>query len=159
MAILYAHTCINTLNLKKLCDFYEKVFELTYVGPSRELQGQWFDKVTGLNDVHVDCIHMTLPGFPKGGPTVEFFTWENTEEKPNNNINTIGLAHIAFNVDDVEKTYKMLVENGGSAYGEMVKNYSPIKDMTITIIYAKDPDGNIIEISKWEDGDWERKVL
>src|SRR5665647_1297162 len=134
MATLSAHTCINTPDLEKLCDFYETVFGLSYVAPSRGLQGKWFDNVTGLKDVYVDCIHMALPGSPKNGQTIEFFNWRNADERLYNNINSYGFGHIAFGVDDVEKTYKILVEKGGSACGEMVKNYNLSKDMTLTII-------------------------
>lgn len=64
-------------------------------------------------------------------------------------ITSQGFGHIAFLVDDVEKCLLAIKENGGSAVGEVVKG-----DIAgvgkIHVVYAKDPEGNIIEIQKWE---------
>ena len=56
-------------------------------------------------------------------------------------------------MDDVEAKVRQLLEEGGSVYGETVRNYYPSKGQTLTICYAKDPDGNCIEIQRWDDGD------
>jgi hypothetical protein len=53
-------------------------------------------------------------------------------------------------VDDVEKTLEELIQHGGSEYGELVTK--EIENLgTITVVYARDPEGNIIELQKWLD--------
>jgi len=36
-------------------------------------------------------------------------------------LNKCGIAHLAFEVDDVEKTLLLLLEKGGKQIGELVK--------------------------------------
>lgn len=159
MGILYTHTNINTPDWKKLSDFYAKIFEMKPVPPLRDLHGDWYQRATGLKDAHVHGIHMALPGFPEGGPTIEFFTWVHPDGTPAHNINGGGFGHIAFAVDDVAATCAQFLEQGGSACGEIIKNYYETKGQTLTIAYMKDPDGNVVEIQKWEDGNTAGKTL
>lgn len=118
----------------------------------RDLHGDWYQKATGLPGAHVRGVHMLLPGYGDDGPTIEFFTWVNPDGTPSANINGQGFGHIAFAVDDVEKTYEQLVRAGGSACGSLEEHYYESKGMTLTIVYAKDPDGNVVEIQKWREG-------
>lgn len=83
------------------------------------------------------------------GPTLEIFQYKDTIINENKNINTEGFGHIAFLVDDVEGYLKKVIDNGGSTVGKCVNAY--IEGVgTIHLVYAKDPEGNIIEIQKWE---------
>ncbi|MCB0472987.1 MAG: hypothetical protein KDC56_08005, partial [Flavobacteriaceae bacterium] len=62
--------------------------------------------------------------------------------------NRKGLGHIAFQVEDIEKTLELILENGGSQLGEIVNK--TIKGAgSITFVYSKDIDGNIVEIQTW----------
>lgn len=153
MGIVYTHTNINTPDWKKLSAFYEKVFELKLVPPLRDLNGDWYHRATGMDNARVTGCHMALPGYPEGGPTIEFFTWDYPDGTPANRINGGGMGHMAFAVDSVEDTVALLLKEGGSTYGEIIKNYYPTKKQTLTICYAMDPDGNCLEVQKWEDGD------
>lgn len=44
------------------------------------------------------------------------------------------------------------MHTAGSADGEIASHYYENKGQTLTMIYAKDPEGNIIEIMRWDDG-------
>ena len=62
-----------------------------------------------------------------------------------NQINRQGIAHLAFEVDDVEETLGLLLEKGGSQIGELVKTtYEDGRNAIF--VYATDPEGNIIEL-------------
>ena len=149
----YTHTKINTPNWEELIKFYENVFDMKVVPPLRDLHGDWFEAAAGLKGAHVKGAHLALPGYPEGGPTIEFFTWEISDGTPANKINGGGMGHIAIAVDDVEAVYRKVEANGGSACGEIARHYYETKDQTLTLVYAKDPDGNVIEIQRWDDGD------
>ncbi|MFZ5652735.1 MAG: VOC family protein [Bacillota bacterium] len=59
-----------------------------------------------------------------------------------------GFGHIAFHVDSVEAFLKKVVEHGGGKLGEIIeKDYEDIG--ILTVVYAKDPEGNFIEIQNW----------
>lgn len=152
MAIVYTHTNINTPDWEKLSQFYAKIFGMEFVPPLRDLHGEWYERVTGCDKAHVRGCHMRLPGYGENGPTIEFFTWEYPDGTPANNINGQGVGHLAFAVDDVETKVQEMIDNGGSVCGPTVKNYYATMDKTLTLCYAKDPDGNCIEIQHWDDG-------
>ncbi len=66
-------------------------------------------------------------------------------------INDPGFSHIAFHVSNVEDIIDRLIANGGALYGELAEK--EIKGIGIVkAIYAKDPEGNIIEIQNWKKG-------
>lgn len=145
----YTHTNINAKDWKKLSAFYQKVFDCKPVPPRRDLYGKWIEDVTGIEGVHIEGVHLAVPGYEDGqGPTIEIFTYNLPQGERPLEINAYGFAHIAFEVDDVEETYAELLKEGGSAVGKMISRDYPGVGR-LTLIYAKDPEGNIVEIQKW----------
>jgi len=106
----YVHTNIISSNWQLLADFYIQVFECTPVPPARDQSGAWLDQCTGVQNAHIQGMHLRLPG--------------------------CGL---------LEKVLK----HGGSKQGEISQKL--VRGVGfITLIYAKDPEGNIIEIQNWD---------
>ncbi len=149
MSAKYTHTNIVAKDWKKLSGFYQKVFGCVPAGPKRDLSGEWFEKVTGIPGAHVEGEHIALPGYPEGGPTFEIFTYNIPNGKPAN-INGYGFAHVAFEVEDVDATFQKCLEEGGSAIGERVRQFYPSLNKMLNIVYAQDPEGNVVEIMSWE---------
>jgi predicted enzyme related to lactoylglutathione lyase len=149
-AMRYAHTNIVSQDWKRLVDFYVKVFDCTPVPPERDLSGDWLEKAIGLKKPHLRGMHLRLPGFGDGGPTLEVFQYDVMLEKaPFPAANRIGLGHLAFEVEDVAATMRLLLENGGKKLGEIVSQ--EIQGVgIITFTYATDPEGNILEIQSWK---------
>jgi len=148
-SIKFAHTNIVARNWEKLAQFYIDVFNCEPVYPERDMSGEWIDRITMIRDVHIEGIHLRLPGY-ENGPTLEIFKYEKNDAKDRDMlINHYGFAHIAFHVDDVDETLDKFLEFGGSKYGQLVEK--EMKGLGIlTIIYAKDPEGNIVEIQNWK---------
>lgn len=63
-------------------------------------------------------------------------------------INQYGIAHIAFEVDNVRVTLDKLLQNGGATVGEVVSADYP-NGRKATFVYAADIEGNIIELQSW----------
>ena len=76
------------------------------------------------------------------------FCFYKVEETISTEINRPGIAHIAFEVDDVEVTLKEIITAGGSTVGELVTAAYP-NNLEAVFVYAKDPEGNIIELQSW----------
>ncbi|QDR83429.1 VOC family protein [Sporomusa termitida] len=148
--IRYVHTNIIAQNWKKLAQFYIDVFHCKPIYPERNLSGNWIDRITKINNVAIRGIDLTLPGYDNNGPTLEIFEYSPdniTDGKPV--INRQGLGHLAFSVDLVEITLKRIIEHGGEQLGELVsRDYGELG--TLTVVYACDPEGNIIEIQNWQ---------
>ena len=141
----FKHTNIIAKNWKELSEFYQKVFNCVPILPERDLSGIWLDEITDIPGSHIRGIHLRLPGFGDNGPTLEIFEYDSMPTRPEIKPNTPGFSHIAFEVDDVSKYANSVLENGGTAIGELVVKEIPGVGQ-LTVQYVADPEGNIIEI-------------
>lgn len=148
MEIKYVHTNLIARDWKKLSLFYIEVFNCKPIYPERDLSGKWIDKMTNINDVHINGIHLSLPGY-ENGPTLEIFEYKPTRSGNNElEINDQGFGHIAFHVDMVEDVLKKVLQNGGKKLGQIIKkDYGELG--ILTAVYVKDIEGNFIEIQNW----------
>ncbi len=147
--IRYVHTNIIARDWRKLVDFYVAVFGCEALPPERHLSGQWVDQLTTLNDATIRGMHLRLPGCD-AGTTLEIFSYEPEEESGSfGAVNRCGLGHLAFQMDSVEAVLAELLEQGGSQLGELVKqDYGELG--VLTVVYARDPEGNIVELQNWQ---------
>lgn len=144
----YVHTNIIARDADRLIAFYKKVFGCRSIGEKRDLQGEWLDKLTGLSHAHLVGEHLCLPGYEKDHPTLEIFSYGETAAGAGTQINRCGLAHLAFEVEDVQATLSKLLAEGGGMVGELV--HAVYEDgRKATFVYATDCEGNIIELQSW----------
>ena len=146
--IRFAHTNIISTNWKELAEFYVNTFDCSIVPPIRKLSGEWLDKGAGLQDVQLEGAHLLLPGHGETGPTLEIFQYRDMEEQAAIMPNKRGFGHIAFEVDDVPAMLQKLIANGGQKLGKITQKEVPGAG-ELTFTYARDPEGNIIEIQQW----------
>lgn len=146
----YVHTNIIAKDASKLIDFYKKVLHCSSINEVRDLKGEWLDKMTGLNHAHITGEHLLLPGYGDDHPTIEIFSYDELKDSVSSEINRIGIAHLAFEVDNVRETLSEIIKYGGSALGEVVTADYP-GNMEATFVYAKDPEGNILELQSWRE--------
>lgn len=144
----YVHTNIIARDFKRLVDFYKTVFNCRSIGETRDLRGGWLDSLTGIKGSHITGEHLCLPGYGENHPTLEIFSYDSMEESARA-INTRGIAHIAFEVDDVERTLALVREHGGGQIGEVVRAQYDDGRRAV-LVYATDCEGNIIELQSWE---------
>ena len=62
--------------------------------------------------------------------------------------NETGYGHIAFEVDDVAQALATVLEHGGRPLGT-VSRASVAGAGELEIVYARDPEGNVIELQAW----------
>ena len=147
--IKFAHTNIITNDWKKLADFYINVFDCKPLYPERDLKGNWLDKATKIENAHITGIHLALPGYENNSPTLEIFQYDNNLDNLEGFTNRKGFGHIAFKVDNVQEILNKLIQNGGTQLGEVIET-EVANAGRIIFVYAKDIDGNIIEIQNWK---------
>jgi predicted enzyme related to lactoylglutathione lyase len=150
MGVSFVHVNLIARDWKLLCAFYQRVFNCEPMLPEIDHKGDWIDAATGVSNVNIQGIHLLLPGCDKNCPTLEIFQYNRINEAKQPAINRPGLAHIAFAVNDVETTTKRVISNGGSQLGDIVTEHIP-KAGTITFVYVRDPEGNIIELQNWSN--------
>ncbi len=146
--IKYAHTNIITDDWKRLAEFYITVFDCKPLYPERDLRGEWLDRATAIKDANLWGIHFKLPVYDESLPTLEIFQYNHNEDGLKPMANRKGFGHIAFRVDDVPTILNRVLENGGSRMGEVVE--TEVSELgTLKFVYARDIDGNIIELQNW----------
>ncbi len=145
----FVHTNIAAKDWKLLADFYCKVFACTVKPPVRNLSGKWLNRATGLNNAALSGVHLILPGYGDTGPTLEIFTYEETQHNASIMANVTGYTHVAFEVDDVAFTLAAVLQNGGQKLGEVTeKEVAGVGNLML--VYCRDPEGNIVELQSWK---------
>ena len=144
----YAHTNIIAQDCKKLIEFYKTVFNCRSIGEKRDQHGEWLDRLTGIQGAHITGEHLCLPGYEDTHPTLEIYSYDQVDTHAAKKVNRSGLAHLAFEVDDVERVLNNVLQNGGGQIGEVV--HADYEDgRKATFVYATDCEGNIIELQSW----------
>ena len=144
----YVHTNLVAANWRLLADFYEIVFGCVPVPPERDYAGEEFDALANLTAARQRGMHLRLPGFTENAPTLEIFEYEPSLEKPITKVNRQGFGHIAFAVDNVQTALELVLEHGGGLVGQVVK-LTRADGQAVTVVYATDPEGNVIELQRW----------
>lgn len=149
MKVKYVHTNIVATDWRALASFYVDVFGCRPKPPERDLRGKWLDNATSLEGAHIRGIHLNLPGYGTNGPTLEIFQYSKAAKGKRKLINRPGFAHIAFSVKDVHQALSEVLTHGGDKIGDIVT--TNIKGVgKIDFVYACDPEGNIIELQRWD---------
>lgn len=144
----FAHTNIVAVNWRLLADFYIQVFGCTIKPPQRNLGGDWLDRATGLENAHLEGIHLVLPGYGSNAPTLEIFTYQDMVTGEPLKANSTGLTHIAFEVEEVDRVYDKAMRLGAKALGRITEK--SIEGVgVLKFVYLRDPEDNIIEIQSW----------
>lgn len=144
----YVHTNLTARDWRALVRFYCDVFGCTPKLPERDLSGQWLDDLTALSSAHLRGMHLLLPGFSQGGPTLEIFGYDHLENSSQPVVNRPGFGHIAFLVADVPAAVEAVLAAGGGRVGKTVERRVEGVGL-LKVAYARDPEGNIVELQNW----------
>lgn len=149
MKAKYVHTNIVAENWRKLANFYIDVFGCAIVPPERNYSGQDLEAGVNIPGAKLKGVHLRLPGYDENGPTLEIYSYSPQKDRSLSVVNKPGFTHIAFAVDDVQKAREMVIANGGGEIGKTV-TLSTSDGRKVTWCYLTDPEGNIIELQKWD---------
>lgn len=145
----YAHTNIVARDWRALAAFYERVLGCVPVPPERHYAGPELEAGTGVPGARLDGVHLRLPGFDNGGPTLEIYTYTPGAAGAARRVNEPGFGHLAFAVDAVADARAEILGEGGSAIGDVV-TLTTATGRRVTWCYVTDPEGNIIELQSWD---------
>ena len=107
------------------------------------VEGQWADRVAGLDDVRVDIAMMRTPDGHGRLELTRFHTPAATTAEPNAPANTLGLRSVMFEVDDVDEAVARLRAHGGDLVGE-VAQYEDL----YRLCYVRGPAGIIVALAE-----------
>lgn len=117
-------------------------FGLEMVGEA-ELEGEWLDKVIGLDGVR-DAI--TLMRTPDGEAMIELIQYYSPTDE--NGVqrslsNTLGIRHICFAVQDIEALVAKMKKKGMEVFSEIYNYKNTYKDC-----FCRGPEGIILELAE-----------
>jgi len=148
MKATYRHTNLIAEDWRRLASFYATALGCTPVPPERDYRGAAIEAATGVPGAHLTGVHLRLPGWGDDGPTLEIFSYDEPAPAGQRAINRPGLAHLAFQVDDVAAARQHVLDHGGSAVGDVV-TLTTKAGSRVTFCYVADPEGNGIELQCW----------
>ena len=115
------------------------------------LEGEWIEKITGFENFKARCVYLEAPT----GSRVELLQYISPAPEHfdgHSSPRSIGLRHLAFEVDDIQCEYQRL-----SDYG--IKFLSPPQTVPFKpgkggkqkkLCYFRDPDGTILELAEFK---------
>lgn len=115
------------------------------------LQGEWIDRVVGLQGATAKCVFLQPE---QGGMRLELLQYLHPVgvHRPESSAsNTLGLRHIAFEVDDLDSIVARIRTAGFPAFSDPVRvPFTLVDGIRKTLMYSLDPDGVIVEFCKHE---------
>jgi catechol 2,3-dioxygenase-like lactoylglutathione lyase family enzyme len=144
----FVHTNLIARDWRALARFYTVVFGCELVPPERDYGGADLEAGTGVKNSTLRGVHLRLPGYGSGGPTLEIFTYSINARAVEPAVNRPGFAHIAFEVPSVREARRAVLDAGGTAVGDIVTLMTSAGSR-VTWCYVADPEGNVIELQSW----------
>ncbi len=146
----FGHVNLIASDWRSLARFYIEVFGCTIVPPERDYRGPELEAVTGVAGAALRGAHLRLPGLGPDGPTLEIYQFAAMPEALPGPVTRPGLRHLAFAVPSVPEARDAVLAAGGGVVGEIV-TLGTADGRFVTLIYATDPEGNIVELQSWSD--------
>jgi len=107
------------------------------------VEGQWVDRVVGLDGVRSDIVLMRTPDGHGRLELTKFHTPPATTAEPNAPANTLGIRRIMFAVEDIEDVLARLQAYGAELVGEVVQYEDKYR-----LCYLRGPEGILIALAE-----------
>lgn len=137
------HVNISVTDLEISKRFYIDLlgFELQKEG---ELEGQWIDRVVGLENVKAKYSKLILPDAETCIELIQYYYPLGDKDPKSGVSNQIGFRHIAFEVENIETVYGRLKDAGVQMFSEF-QVYNEGKKLC----YFTGPDNVILELAEY----------
>jgi len=141
----FHHAAISTPDLERCISFYTET-----IGGAVAWEFGWeagtpeADEVTGLHNSACRAAMLKI-----GATFLEVFEYtapppaQQTQERP---VNNHGITHICLEVTDIHSEYQRLCDAGMFFHSE------PKSQDGSSMVYGRDPDGNVVELIEFEQG-------
>jgi catechol 2,3-dioxygenase-like lactoylglutathione lyase family enzyme len=107
------------------------------------VEGQWVDRVVGLDDVRVEVAMVRTPDGHGRLELTKFHTPAAVGAAPNAPANTLGIRRIMFAVDDIEDVLARLRAHGAELVGELERYEDSYR-----LCYVRGPEGIIVALAE-----------
>lgn len=139
MILKTRHTGLVVRDLKLSIRFYESLG--LKVWRQEEESGTYIDTVVGISNVRIEWAKMRCPD-ESMLELLQYHSHPDVGQKVNSPSNKLGCSHVAFTVENIEKTCIQIVQFGGTLVNAPIIAPSGL----VTVAYCHDPDGILLEI-------------
>ncbi|CRK82882.1 VOC family protein [Neobacillus massiliamazoniensis] len=108
-----------------------------------EVEGEWVDRVVGLNNVKGKCVVLQPTDGQANIELFKFYTPSDEQDIQKPFANTLGIRHIAFAVEDIEAVVAKLKKKGTEIFSEIQQYEDSYK-----LCYVRGPEGIILELAE-----------
>ena len=136
------HFSFSVSNIEAALDFFRNALDLE-ASPIEEVAEENVRKIVGFPDARLRISMVSIPG----GNRIEMIQYVSPQGTPvDSSTCNPGAAHIALQVDDIEKMYKDLSYKGIKFINPPEWGPGPGGTGTWGVSYLKGPDGITVEI-------------
>lgn len=142
------HVNIVVADMERSLAFYVGLLEMR-VTFEAELTGEWIATVTGLPGASARCVFCQPSG---GGMHFELLQYQTPPgvRLPEDSLaNTLGLRHVALEVDDLDALYTRLHAAGVPFVSPPVTVPLSVVGVRKRLCYLHDPDDALLEIAEY----------
>ncbi|MFM1850708.1 MAG: hypothetical protein RIS54_392 [Verrucomicrobiota bacterium] len=145
------HINIVVRDLERSVRFYTDLLGFR-LAREATLEGAWIDRIVGLEGVKGRVAYVVAPA---GEPRIELLAYDapvGVDPVDNRRANTVGLRHIALQVDDIAAMTAKLRAAGVTVFSDPVKVPAGVVKHDAgekTLVYFLDPDGVILELAQY----------
>ena len=141
------HFSFSVTDLNRTIDFYTKILKVRLqsrtINKYDSLGHALFGTKWGLNQQRAE---LAIAVMDVGGRRIEFIEYRDPKGQPyHKNPSIAGSAHLAFHVEDIEKTRQEL-EEAGVEFHSPIQSFSEGGKVEWRWCYFRDPDGIILEL-------------
>ena len=138
------HVNVVVTDMERSTRFYSALLGLEVV-MDRPLEGDWFERVTGLKGARARCVILAAPG---GACRIELLEFADGAPAQPALPSTPGLRHLALRVDDMTARLETLRTQFGQTVDITEVPHHIVRGGK-RMCYIRDPDGAMIELCQY----------
>jgi hypothetical protein len=108
------------------------------------VSGEKVSRGNGISNSEIYTIWLTFPELER--PFLEIHEHKVTHDRDQPRVNEPGFGHLSFQMEDISVVLAEIIQAGGAQIGEITDFGTP--DKPFLIAYARDPEGNVLELEQ-----------
>ena len=135
------HVGLVVQDMDRVRDFYVRVVGLRQTRTAM-IEGKHIDELTGLRDVKLEAVFLGTKDRPEALELLKYH--HHPDSSPTRGPSGSGPNHVQFVVDELDPVVEALREEGLDVWGGPVD----WPRLWRRVLYAKDPEGNVVEFNE-----------